>query len=150
MRAAYAYVLTVAIAVACAFPILRDPPRDSFPLSNYPMFSYGRPSPAMEISHVLGVHRGGQRKALPSSVVMSIEVLQTMVAIQQAIDRGPEATRRFCEEVAGRVVESGDEELAEVTELEVATSHFDSVAYAAGQHTPTARHVHVRCDVRRP
>lgn len=127
-------------------PALREPPADSFPLSDYPMFSHGRPTPQMELTHALGVRADGSRVPLPPMVSAgNREVLQSMMTIHAATFSA--RRRAFCDEVAARVAASP--ELQDVQAVELATSTFDAVAYFERSPEPLTRRVHVRCEVRR-
>ena len=143
-RAVYAFsALMIALVLS---PALRDPPADSFPLSDYPMFSHGRPTPDMEITHALGVRADGTRVPLPPMVAAANrEVLQAMMTIHAAVF-GPDR-QAFCEEVATRVAAA--EELRDVVSVELATSAFDAVRYFEESPRPLARRVHARCEVPR-
>ncbi len=146
MPKALAVAISIALTLAVLSPLTRDPSFDSFPLSDYPMFSYGRPSPMMEIEHALGVDADGTRRALPPIVSSgNREVLQSWRTIGQAIEGGRAET--FCEEVAQRVVEDGD--FDDVLEVEIASSEYDAVRYFEAGPTPINRVVHARCAVRR-
>ncbi|MEM9195840.1 MAG: hypothetical protein AAGF12_42130 [Myxococcota bacterium] len=148
MERAFAYIIPLAMVAATLWPAFRDPPRDSFPLSDYPMFSAGRTDPTLVLSHVLGVDDEGNRTPIPPRVSAgTFEVLQSLVMIRQAVHSGLALT--FCAEVAERVRDSSSEELRRVERLEVVTSTFDSVAYFESDGTPTSRVVHARCEVER-
>jgi hypothetical protein len=147
-----AYVYTVSIVMTCLvlWPAFRDPPRDSFPLSNYPMFSYGRPDPMLTMPHALGVHADGARIPLsPSISAGTYEVLQSMMTIDAAINGGPQTSATLCHEIAERIAESADDDLADVESVEIARSTFDCVAYFEGETEPKQRQVHMRCEVER-
>ncbi len=150
MYRAYVYTVSIVMTVLVLWPAFRDPPRDSFPLSNYPMFSYGRPDPMLTMPHALGVNAEGEATPLsPSISAGTYEVLQSMMTIQAAINGGPRTSNGLCHDIAGRVAESGDDDLADVREVIIATSTFDCVAYFEGETEPKARQVHVRCEVER-
>ncbi len=150
MYRVYVYSVSVLLTALVLWPAFRDPPVDSFPLSNYPMFSYGRPDPLLTLPHALGVHADAEETPLsPSISAATYEVLQSMMTIQAAIDGGPSTQASLCHQIAERVAESGDAELADVESVEIATSTFDSVAYFEGDTEPRARRVHMRCEVER-
>ena len=145
LRALYAYGLSIGLMVAVLSPAFRDPPEDSFPFSDYPMFSHGRPTPMLTITQVLGVWPEGVREPLPPTITSgSYEVMQAMMTISIAHQAdGP----GYCRELAERVAE--DEDYAEVGFIEIATSTWDTVAYFEEGPEPIERVVHHRCPVRR-
>ena len=131
-----------AVLAVLASPAFRDPPRDSFPLSNYPMFSSGRPDPHFTLTHALGVDADGTRVPLsPRVAAGSFEVLQAMRTIGYAVQEG--RGEAFCVEVAGRVAEAG----LPFEAVELATSRFDTLRYFDESPVPLERHVHHRCPV---
>src|SRR5688572_24475312 len=94
------YGFSVAMLALVASPAFREPPRDSFPFSDYPMFAHGRPDPEMILEHAVGITADGDR--IPLSPLVSSdnrEVLQSLATIRRAIHGGPEAVARFCREV---------------------------------------------------
>src|SRR5690606_23790638 len=94
-----AYVTSLVLLGAVAWPMFRSPPADSYPLSSYPMFSRARP-PFADIEHVVAVSRDGSRRPVPPSRVASGEVLQAKVAIARTLAGGRRAARALCTEVA--------------------------------------------------
>jgi len=151
MHRAFVYGVSVLLVGLVLWPAFRDPPRDSFPLSDYPMFSYGRPRARTTISHALGVTASGERVPLPPIVsAANREVLQSMMIIENAIGGGAARVASFCNEVATRVAERrDDEDFARFVDVEIATSTYDGVAYFAGDTEPLERRMHARCAVPR-
>ena len=140
------YLFSGAVAAAVLWPAFRDPPVDSFPLSTYPMFSYGRPDPHLTIDHALAVHADGTREALPPMMSTGIrEVLQSKTMITAALVSG--RGQPFCEAIAERVRASGDPDYADVTSIELATSTFHTLDYFDHGPEPVKRTVHVRCEM---
>jgi hypothetical protein len=145
-----AYVFSASMLVLTTSPLFRDPPRDSFPFSDFPMFARGRPDPEMILEQAVGVTADGVRMPLsPMVASANREVLQSLATIRRAIFGGPDATRRFCTEVATRVTLEGAA-LDAVTEVEVVSSRFDAVAYFVDRRDALSRHVYARCRVARP
>ncbi|RLB54819.1 MAG: hypothetical protein DRJ42_08020 [Deltaproteobacteria bacterium] len=150
MYRTYVYTVSVVLTGLVLWPAFRDPPVDSFPLSNYPMFSAGRPDPMLTLPHALGVHEDGERTPLSPMIASdNWEVLQSMMIINTAINGGAHTQEPFCAAIAGRVAESNDDDLADVVAVELATSTFDTVAYFDGDTAPRNRQVHRSCEVTR-
>lgn len=124
-------------------PILRDPPRDGFPLSNYPMFSLAKERKDARIVHVVGYSREGRHRPIPPEVLGTEEVMQAYQIVQVAIRRGQAAD--LCRGTAQRVAASADH--ADIEHLEVRSDHYDAIGYFAGQTRPHGTRVHARCDV---
>jgi hypothetical protein len=143
---ALVYLASAVMLALVAYPAFRDPPADSFPLSDYPMFSHGLASPEFTLSHALGVR--ADESTVPLSPMVSAgnrEVLQSMMTIHHAIADG--RAMSFCHEVAARVATSDD--FDDVRRVRIATSRFDAVAYFERGPEPLQRTVHAECSVER-
>jgi hypothetical protein len=130
-------IVSVAMLAAVASPLWHGV--DSFPLSTFPMFSKARPA-EVDIDHVVAVDAQGNRWALPPSLVMRGEVLQTKVAITEAI-RGRRA-RDLCRDVAARLEDPA------VVSVEVRSDRYRVSEYFANRK-PIESRVHARCKVPR-
>ena len=145
LRTLYAYGLSIGLMWAVVSPAFRDPPEDSFPFSDYPMFSHGRPTPMLTITQALGVRPGGERVPLPPMISSgNREVMQSMRSITIGLRANP---TRYCAEVAERA--AADEDFADVAFVEIATSTWDTVRYFEEGSDPIERRVHQRCRVPR-
>jgi hypothetical protein len=141
----FAIVVGLALALAVVSPALRPSPRDSFPLSTYPMFSRGRPDTDLSLVQALGVRPDGARFPLPPRITAdTYEVLQSMVVLDRAVREG--RAGGLCEAIAARARAAASEDVAAV---EIATSRFDVVRYFEEAPRPLARVVHARCEVER-
>lgn len=134
---------SVGLLAAVLWPIVRDPPRDGFPLSNYPMFSADRRSADAEIGHVVGYSREGRHRPLPPVLLGSEEIMQAHQTVRVAIQRG--YADDLCRRAAERV--RADPDHADLERLEVRTDHYDALAYFAGDTKPRRTRVHARCSV---
>ncbi|MEM1416022.1 MAG: hypothetical protein AAGH15_14035 [Myxococcota bacterium] len=148
MERAYAILVSALVLGAMVSPALRDPPVDSFPLSDYPMFSLGRPSPELVVTHALAVREDGSKTPLPPTLsAANREVLQSMMTLRRAVQGAPGADVH-CAEVAARVAQ--DPRFDDVRAVELASSRYDAVAYlTTGTKEPLQRRVHHRCAVNR-
>jgi hypothetical protein len=127
-------VLLVALV---AFPALRSPAADSFPLSTYPMFSLARPAETT-VSSAAGFDAAGNRVTLSPRVVGgTAEVIQAAGTIGQAISSG--STEALCAEVLAKAPPA-------VVAVEIATETYDVVGYFDGDEEPIRRTVHARCE----
>lgn len=115
--------------------------RDSYPLSNYPMFSSRRT--AIEPVHtVVAVDRDGTpRRLSPTQISGNDEVVSAAQLVYRAIARDGGIV--LCDDVARRVIgryEGG-------TELEVVTERYDAIDWYEGRRLPVSRVVHTSCRV---
>jgi hypothetical protein len=137
-------VLVGAVALlAVLVPLTRDVAEDSFPLSNYPMFT-ARRLQVTTIERAIGVTADGDERALSPAVIGgTVEVIHAAQTIVDAIRAG--AADGLCAEIAGRIDADGD-----VVEVLVVTERFDVIgALQDDEPQPVDREVHARCDVGR-
>jgi hypothetical protein len=134
---------SVGLLLAVLWPILRDPPQDGFPLSNYPMFSADRRNADAEIGHVVGFSREGRHRPVPPELLGTEEIMQASQTVRVAIRGGFAAD--LCRRTAARV--QADPDHADLERLEVRTDWYDALAYFAGDTKPRRTHVHARCPV---
>jgi hypothetical protein len=134
---------SLGLLVALLWPILQDPPRDGFPLSNYPMFSADRRSADAEIGHVVGYSREGRHRPVTPAMVGSEEIMQAYQTVRLSIRRGD--AQALCRRTAERV--RADPAHADIERLEVRTDRYDALAYFAGDTKPRKTRVHARCSV---
>jgi hypothetical protein len=127
----------VLIVALVAYPALRSPADDSFPLSTYPMFSLARPAETT-VSSAAGFDAAGQRVTLSPRVVGgTAEVIQAAGTIGQAISAG--STEALCSEVLAKAPHA-------VVAVEIVTETYDVVGYFDGDEAPIRRTVHARCE----
>jgi hypothetical protein len=147
----FAHFFSLLLLGAMLAPALRDPPVDSFPASDYPMFSQERASPEMILEQALAVFPDGRRLPLPSMISAdNREVLQSMVTIRREVHAGAERAAIFCAAVAGRLQNAHEPDFEGALGVEIASSRFDAVAYFEGSTEPLDRVVLVRCPVAGP
>lgn len=138
-----AVVVSVVTAIAVVQPAFRDPPRDSYPLSNYPMFA--QPLQATNSADaVVGVTADGERRTLsPQRIADTDEVIQAVGYVYNELAAG--RADRLCSEVAQRVADAGP---TQVVAIQVVTERQDSVAYFQGARDPEVT-LHASCQVAR-
>lgn len=136
------YAVSIIILLAVAAPMLTSTDTDSFPLSNYPMFS-GRATAETSIPHAIAIDAGGERSILPPSAVFNDEIVQAYETLRQAIRAGPDTTLDLCNQIATR---AGDDAVT----VEIVTDRFDAIRYFEGDETPLSSTVHATCEVPPP
>jgi hypothetical protein len=115
----------LAVGAATLYPLTFETPRDSFPLSNYPMFARARPNAEVHLHYFVAVTPSSERLYVPPAFVGNVEVLQARALIHGAASRGPAESRKLCNEVAARLT----------TEREYAGARLSLVA---GRHDAIA------------
>lgn len=142
-----AHVFSLLLLALVCSPAFSSRPTDSFPLSDYPMFSQERASPELTLEHALVVLPDGRRRPLsPRLSADTGEVLQSMMTIHRELHAGAVRRQAFCRRIAERV--AVDAELVGATAVELVSSRFDTVAYLVhGSTTPLDRVVLERCGV---
>ncbi|MGB8328602.1 MAG: hypothetical protein WCE62_00635 [Polyangiales bacterium] len=144
--------LVVGVIVSLLFtglvlsPALRAVNADSFPLSTFPMFSGAKRDPGLVLTQALAVFSDGARKPIPPALATgNEEVIQALRMIRDEVHGGRKRTSAFCREIARRIQRSGDSAWDDVVAVEIATSHFDTVAYFERGPTPVTRKTLERC-----
>lgn len=117
----------------------RAQPRDSFPLSYYPMFSMRR-RPTLEVTHLVGFDAHGRRVALPYKLTGSCGLNQTRKQLQRRVNRGE--GEAVCRAVANRLAARGDQRYAAVVRVGVVTGRYRLDDYFSGPCEPQREVVH--------
>ena len=130
-------LFSVAMVLVTIWPATTSPPRDSFPLSNYPMFASDRPTTARFDTVVVVGADGSLQRLSPHTIGGTDQVIQAAATVRQAIRAGE--ADELCAEVAGRVTAA--------RRVEVVTETYDTVAWFDGDEIPIARDVHAACAV---
>lgn len=128
-RPLWAWAVLVGSAALVVSPILSSAPKDSFPLSTYPMFSQGRKDATVTVDHAVAIGDGGAEQPVPPRLVGSDEVLQARATIGRAAKRGPAEAKALCAAIADRARASGA--LAGARTIEIRTTKVDAVAWFA-------------------
>ncbi|HMK12323.1 MAG TPA: hypothetical protein VK461_12115 [Acidimicrobiales bacterium] len=141
---ARAYVVGAVMLLLVAWPFTWASRHDSFPLSNYPMFSFPRHR-VEALSSVVVQMPNGEIERLSSKLVSGgSETTLASVTVINAINRGDGGTNELCQQVAQRL--AGKPEL-QGGEVLVVTERWDVVDFLQGDRTPEDRTVHAQCAV---
>lgn len=138
-----AAVVSLLFVAAVLAPAFRQPQRDSFPLSNYPMFSSVRDKPWVHVVVAFDADDGLHRVA--PKLIANAEVMQAAETVRKQIRRGK--ARQLCRRVAARLAETpGGEQLVRV---EVQSRQFDPRAYFVTEdgHEPLRVKRRARCAI---
>ena len=140
--------VSLVVTALVLFPAFQDPDEDSFPLSTYPMFSHGKPNPDLVLTQVLAVFQDGVRKPVPPKMATgNEEVIQAMRMILDETHGGQTRAVRFCRDVASRIARVSGPPWTDAIAVEIARSHFDTLAYFEIAPHPVHRRTLQRCPV---
>lgn len=149
-RPVVAYVATALLALVIVSPVLAKTPKDSFPLSTFPMFAEGRKDANVTVDHAVAIDGEGNETPIPPPLIGSDEVLQARATIGRAIKRGSAAAKDLCVAIGERLVKSSD--FAGTKSIELRTTRLDAVGYfsaedEASRPAPLSVKRHARCAV---
>jgi hypothetical protein len=134
------YAIAGIAVVAVAAPGVSD--RDSFPLSNYPMFSYDR-GRITSFDTAVGVDEQGRLSRLsPEEIAGGYEPMLAAETVSKAVRNG--TADGLCSEIAARTRDD------DVVRIEVVTETYDTVRWFDGEESPLDRTVHAACEVPTP
>jgi hypothetical protein len=135
----------VVVAVLGVFAVVTR--RDSYPVSDLPMFSRRREAVG-QVTTAVAVDDARPDAQVwrldPPRIAGTDEVIIAAVTVHNAVNDGQADV--LCAEIAERVARRGP---FDATGVEVVTERFDAVAWYSGDRTPLARTVHARCEVQR-
>jgi hypothetical protein len=125
-----------------------DQPRDSFPLSYFPMFSYKIDDVHTE-HYVRGSDTQGNRRAIHYNYIAPGGSLVRIrrETVRAMVRRGRSA--QLCQNVSRRIAERNPRSLRTVISLEVVTGTFSLSEYLRGNKTPIVETVHATCAIGR-
>lgn len=142
----YAGLVTGALLVIVASPVIRSPFDDSFPLSTYPMFGTPRET-QQTLDYAWGQTRTGERRALPPVLLGTGEILQAVRIYERAVLGGKKTLEPLCVRLAAAV--AADPSYADVAIVHIVTGTHDAVDYLV-RDKHGAETERVRCAVRPP
>jgi hypothetical protein len=145
----FATGLSVAMLCAVLSPLKENwsaKPRDSFPLSYFPMFS-DRRGETYEVTYLVGLDSSQNRRKIKHTYAGTGGFNQVRRQIRNTVRRGGAA--ELCQAVAARVARVTRGALAEVNQVRVVTGEYRLNAFFAGDRTPVAEETHAVCNVER-
>ena len=141
-------LLSFVFLAAVLTPIVEnwhEPPRDDFPLSYYPMFSFEK-GDRQRVTYLAAYDAAGSRILLPYWYAGQGGMNQVRRQINKQVDRGQ--APRLCRNVASRVARSADLP-ADLSTVEIVTGVFQMSQFFAGNRAPVSESVRAQCPVRR-
>lgn len=139
-----AYVAGLGLAALVAAPAFGNPPRDSFPLSTYPMFSTRRAMPVLE--QVVALERDGTTRPVPPELIVNDEVMQAAVTVRQAVRGGPATMDALCRRIATRMMATPRSE--HTVAIQIVSARYDPILYFTEEREPVERVGRHACPVR--
>ena len=130
------------IVIAVLSPVLenfREPGRDDFPLSYYPMFSSKRPS-TTRIEHAVGVTKDGDIVPIYHTYLGSGGQNQIRKQTRKMVRAG--RADELCAYVAKRVASSSRKSLRDIVEVRIVTCRYDLDNFFEGEVEPIKTEVH--------
>ena len=133
-------VATFVLLAAVAWPLVRDPLDDGFPLSTYPMFAVPRAT-ELTMDYALGETTTGTRRTLSPALAGTGEALQAYALFESAVHGPRERLQQLCTQIAARV--AVDEDYRDVSIVRIVTGHHDAVDYLVRGHIgPELERIH--------
>jgi hypothetical protein len=145
-----AAAFSLAVLGAMLSPVVKnwqERPRDSFPLSYFPMFSYGLSD--LQTEHYLaGWDAQGNRYAIHHSYVApgGSVVRIRRETVQAMVKRGQAAA--LCRSVSQRIAEKNPRSLRSLVRLQVVTGRFSLAEYLHGNKAPISENVRATCAIK--
>jgi hypothetical protein len=143
-----ASLLSFVFLAAVLTPIVEnwhEPPRDDFPLSYYPMFSFEK-GDRQRVTYLVAYDSANNRFLLPYWYAGLGGMNQVRRQINKLVDRGQAS--RLCRNVASRVARSPDLP-SDLNMVEVTTGVFQMTQFFAGDRVPVSESVRAQCLVQR-
>ena len=141
-------LLSLVFLTAVLLPITQNwtvEPRDDFPLSYYPMFSFEK-GDRQRVTYLVAYDGAGSRFLLPYWYAGTGGMNQVRRQINKQVDRGQSS--RLCRSVASRVARSGDLP-GDLGTVEIVTGTFFMTQFFAGNRVPVSEIVRAQCSVQR-
>jgi hypothetical protein len=120
-----AHLFSAGLLLCVLLPLGWPPPRDSFPLSSYPMFARERRSALVSAVYAVAFDADGARRWVPPRLVASAEVLQARAVLERAAAGGKPAVDALCLSIARRMVAAGES----AVELRIVRASHDAIAF---------------------
>jgi hypothetical protein len=142
-----ASIISVVLMATVLAPVLenwREDPRDDFPLSYYPMFSFEK-SDRQRVTYLVAHDSRGSRLLIPYQYAGQGGMNQVRRQMNKLVDRGQAS--RLCRNVAARVARSGDLP-KDLVSIQVVTGTFLMTEFFSGNRTPRSESVRAHCPVR--
>jgi len=142
VRRVLAYTVAIGAVVIVAAPAVTG--RDSFPLSDYPMFANDRGREST-IATAVGVTTEGGRTRLSPELIGGTDEPVLAAATATRATATTTGAASLCNDIAERAAGRED-----IRAIEIVTERYDTVAYFESDKEPETTTVHARCPVHEP
>jgi hypothetical protein len=143
-----AALLSIVVLTAVLLPVTQnwaEVPRDDFPLSYYPMFSFEK-GDRQRVTYLVTYDGAMNRFLLPYWYAGTGGMNQVRRQINKQVDRGQAS--RLCRNVASRVARAGDLP-DDLNAVQIVTGTFFMSQFFAGNRVPASETVRAQCPVQR-
>lgn len=137
---------TTLVVMSPAAENWRQQPRDSFPLSYYPMFSELR-KPQQKVTYLAGEDREGRRIRLRYTLAGNGGLNQVRKQIRKFVSDG--RAKQLCETAAANVARRSSALMRSVSTVRVVTGEYNLDRYFLGDRKPNEEVTHAVCEVER-
>jgi len=131
-------LLTVGVVLSPIAENRRTPPKDSFPLSYYPMFSLKR-AKRWRVTYLVGIDARGERRLLPYTCAGCGGLNQVRRQINRAVREGE--ADAVCRRVAASAALRRGGRFADLVEVRLVTGEYRLADYFGGKIEPRREHV---------
>jgi len=143
-------VVVLTVLGSIMWPLTWPVDRDSFPLSNYPMFAWPRLTTLCTLAVVYGVNGRTRRELLPPKALGRAPSVSAALDANRQLELlllgDPGLLEPFCEKIAANVAR--DPELGWARQVEIVRNEYDSLTYHAGVKEPDRSITFATCPVR--
>jgi hypothetical protein len=136
-------VLVLAVVLGPVWYNWAQKPKDSFPLSYYPMFSHVRNGKA-NMTYLVGVDKDNRRSYLSYKMAGTGGMNQVRKVIRKRAETQP---AELCYQVAQKVAKTP--EYANIASIKIVKSEFELATFFMGNDTPSNTEVLCTCDVKK-
>ncbi len=137
-------VLVVLIVLSPVVENWRKKPRDSFPLSYFPMFAEKR-RPEMKVTYLVGLDGAGNRHKVPYNFAGNGGLNQVRKQIAAKVRRGE--AEDLCGKVAQKLALRESKPYADLAEVRIVTGKYSLDGYFTGDKSPQGEVVHASCPI---
>ncbi len=124
----------------------RGKPKDSFPLSYFPMFSRKR-SETVRVTYVVGFNARGERHLIPHRFAGTGGFNQVRKQISKVARKGD--ADKQCEAIAERIALRQSKPFIDLVAVQLVTGEYKLADYFTANKKPLQESVHASCEVER-
>jgi len=146
----FAVIFSFAIVIAVISPITENwsaNPKDSFPLSYYPMFTKKR-SETTSVTYLRGLTEDGERVIIPYKLVGKGGFNQTRKQIRKSVKMG--YSSYMCRKVASKIAKMKNKPFNDLVRIQIIEGKYNLNDYFTGvSKKPVFEKVYESCQIKR-